>query len=209
MPTNYKNVYGTSRAKGNFLASEVGKKLETRDFNDVVATLCTEVVEAGGKTVKVIKKGKLYPANTANAVGVVFEDVYPDADGNYVGSLMTGGYVWEDRLEDVPVSAANTSLKALGLYILKHYTVERPDFGNGELIQLAKPSVTVSSGVATWGAVSHAENYIVFVDGEFAAMTDQTSATIEGKAGQKVTVVATGDYKTYRNSELSNEVAYA
>ena len=51
MPKVYENVYGTSRAKGNFLASEVGKKLETRDFTALVDTLGVEETNANGEVV--------------------------------------------------------------------------------------------------------------------------------------------------------------
>lgn len=203
MPKVYENVYGTSREKGNFLASEVGKKLETRDFTEYASTLGTDVVDYNGKTVKVIKKGKVYPSNGNGALGIVFEDVYPDANGNYIGSLMTGGYVWEERLEDTIASAATTSLKALGLYVVKHPIVSRPKFGSNKLTKLAKPATltaTTSAGIS-FGSVSGATAYIVFVNDEVVSNTNQTTVGVTLKVGDVVDVIACGDYKATSNSD--------
>lgn len=205
MPKVYENVYGTSRAKGNFLASEVGKKLETRDFTSVAATLGVDEVDAYGKTIKVIKKGMVYPTNGSTAEGIVFEDVYPNEDGLYIGSLMTGGYVWKQRLEVEIASAAVTTLKALGLYVVEHYNVSRPDFGTNELVALATPTSITNTGTAiSWGTVANATGYIVLVNGILVGKTEETTITLEAAAtgGSKIEVIALGDYVTYKNSSV-------
>ena len=205
MPKVYENIYGTSRAKGNFLASEVGKKLETRDFTSVAASLGVDEVDAYGKTVKVIKKGMVYPTNTTNAEGIVFEDVYPNEDGLYIGSLMTGGYVYKQRLEVEIASAAVTTLKALGLYVVDHYEVSRPDFGTNELVALATPtSVTNTGTTISWGTVANATGYVVLVNGEAVGHTTETTITLKSAAtaGATIEVIALGDYVTYKNSAV-------
>lgn len=205
MPKVYENVYGTSRAKGNFLASEVGKRLETRDFTTLVDTLGVEETNANGEVVKVIKKGKVYPANTTNAEGIVFEDVYADVEGHYIGSLMTGGYVWKERLEDEIASAAVTTLKALGLYVVEHYDVSRPDFGTNELVALGTPTSVKNTGTTiSWDAVANAKGYVVLVNGEAAGQTTETTITLKSAAtsGAKIEVIALGDYVTYKNSAV-------
>lgn len=205
MPKVYENVYGTSRAKGNFLASEVGKKLETRDFTTLVDTLGVEETNANGEVVKVIKKGKVYPANTTNAEGIVFEDVYADVEGHYIGSLMTGGYVWKERLEDEIASAAVTTLKALGLYVVEHYDVSRPNFGTNELVALGTPTSVKNTGTTiSWDAVANAKGYVVLVNGEAAGQTTETTITLKSAAtsGAKIEVIALGDYVTYKNSAV-------
>lgn len=205
MPKVYENVYGTSRAKGNFLASEVGKKLETRDFTALVDTLGVEETNANGEVVKVIKKGKVYPANTTNAQGIVFEDVYADVEGHYIGSVMTGGYVWKERLEDEIASAAVTTLKALGLYVVEHPETVRPDFGTNELVALPTPtSVTNTGTTISWGAVANAKGYVVLVNGETAGQTTEATITLKSAAtsGAKIEVIALGDYVTYKNSAV-------
>lgn len=205
MPKVYENVYGTSRAKGNFLASEVGKRLETRDFTALVDTLGVEETNANGEVVKVIKKGKVYPANTTNAQGIVFEDVYADVEGHYIGSLMTGGYVWKERLEDEIASAAVTTLKALGLYVVEHYDVSRPDFGTNELVALGTPTSVKNTGTTiSWDAVANAKGYVVLVNGEAAGQTTETTITLKSAAtsGAKIEVIALGDYVTYKNSAV-------
>lgn len=205
MPKVYENVYGTSRAKGNFLASEVGKKLETRDFTALVDELGVEETNSNGEVVKVIKKGKVYPANTTNAEGIVFEDVYADVEGHYIGSLMTGGYVWKERLEDEIASAAVTTLKALGLYVVEHYDVSRPDFGTNELVALGTPTSVKNTGTTiSWDAVANAKGYVVLVNGEAAGQTTETTITLKSAAtsGAKIEVIALGDYVTYKNSAV-------
>lgn len=208
MPKVYENVYGTSRAKGNFLASEVGKKLETRDLTLGVDALGVEETNANGEVVKVIKKGKVYPANNTNAQGIVFEDIYPDAEGHYIGSIMTGGYVWKERLEDEIASAAITSLKALGLYVVEHPETVRPDFGTNQLKKFTVESVESDGKDINFNGLNNEEinNYcsgfvlrnkretLVFVNKENLSFTE----TMDNK--EEFEVIILGDYVHYEST---------
>lgn len=211
MPKSYENVLGTSRAKGNFLASEVGKRLETRDMTAVASTLGVNVTDINGATVKVIKAGKVYPANASGAEGIVFQDCYPDADGHYIGSLLTAGKVWGNRLEDTVVSAAKSSMTYIEFK--NHPDVIRPNFGSGELTQLDAPTFTISSGTASITTVVGNNGYAFFVDGVKIAQAGKnaTSVSLTGKAksGDKVTAITLGDYVDTKNSDYSAEVDFA
>lgn len=210
MPKVYENVYGTSRAKGNFLASEVGKRLETRDFTPLVDKLGVEETNANGEVVKVIKKGKVCPENTTNAQGIVFEDVYPDAEGHYIGSLMTGGYVWKERLEDEIASAAITTLKALGLYVVEHPETVRPDFGSNQLKKFTVGSAESIGKEVNLSGINDDEinNYcrgfilrnkretLVFANGGKLSFTE----TMENK--EEFEVIVLGDYVQFENTVI-------
>ena len=211
MPKTYENVFGTSRAKGSFLASEVGKRLETRDMTAVVNALGVDVVDTNGATIKVIKAGKVYPANASGAEGIVFQDCYPDSEGHYIGSILTAGKVWGNRLEDTVVAAAKNSLAYIEFK--NHPDVVRPDFGTGELTKLAAPSFTISSGTASITTVAGNNGYAFFVDGVKIAQAakDATSLSLSGlaTAGDKVVAITLGDYVDTKNSDYSVEVAFA
>lgn len=222
MPKVYENVYGTSRAKGNFLASEVGKRLETRDFTPLVNTLGVEETNANGEVVKVIKKGKVCPTNTTKAQGIVFEDVYPDAEGHYIGSLMTGGYVWKERLEDEIDSAAVTTLKALGLYVVEHPETVRPNFGSNNLKKLTPVQYVRSSGSGENGfevewhpvdenEINHTLGIAFFANGKFISAFEPTeSGKLNGvgnfngilEANTQISAMVLGDYEAYSNSDI-------
>lgn len=207
MPKSYSNVFGTSRAKGNFLASEVGKRLETRDMTAVAATLGVDVVDPSGATVKVIKAGYIYPSNASGAQGIVFEDVYPDAEGHYIGSLLTAGKVWGNRLSVVAVSGAKSSLPYIEFK--DHPEMTRPDFGTAELKELETPTrLNASANILSWIGSDDAIGYAILINGEPKATTERDSfdtlAAI-AEAGDKVSVMALGDYITYKNSEKSEE----
>lgn len=209
MPKSYSNVYGTSRAKGNFLASEVGKRLETRDMTAYAATLGVDVVDPSGATVKVIKAGYIYPSNASGAQGIVFEDVYPDAEGHYIGSLLTAGKVWGNRLSVVAASGAKSSLPYIEFK--DHPEMTRPDFGTTELTELEAPTnLSAATNILGWTGSDNTEDYAILINGEAKATSfgatrfDPLSGI--AKAGDKVSVMALGDYITYKNSEKSEEI---
>lgn len=217
MPKVYENVYGTSRAKGNFLASEVGKKLETRDFTPLVETLGVEETNANGEVVKVIKKGKVCPANTTKAQGIVFEDVYPDAEGHYIGSLMTGGYVWKERLEDEIDSAAVTTLKALGLYVVEHPETVRPDFGTNQLKKFTVEGVDSSGTEIVFRGLNddeinnYCEGYILRNKRETLILGSEESLSftevMENK--EEFEVIILGDYVRFENTVVKGVCHHA
>lgn len=217
MPKVYENVYGTSRAKGNFLASEVGKRLETRDFTPLVDTLGVEETNANGEVVKVIKKGKVCPTNTTKAQGIVFEDVYPDVEGHYIGSLMTGGYVWKERLEDEIDSAAVTTLKALGLYVVEHPETVRPDFGTNQLKKFTVGNVESSgrevnlSGFNDDEINNYCRGFILRNKRETLVFTSEGelsfTETMENK--EEFEVIVLGDYVHFENAVVKGVCYHA
>ena len=75
---------------------------------------------------KYVKMGTIYPANTADAIGIVYEDV-DVSSGDMPGSVVTKGTVYLDRLPTAPVSAAQTALEGLGFkFVATSPTVTRP-----------------------------------------------------------------------------------
>lgn len=99
---------GVGYAPGWFLAEEICSR-HTREIAADHAQAKT--AENGGKYVPM---GAIYPANDANATGIVYEDV-DVSTGNMPGSVVTGGVVYLDRLPTVPESAAKTALEGLGI----------------------------------------------------------------------------------------------
>lgn len=212
MPKIREGLYETNRTKGNFLASEVGLRLETRDMTAVAASLGVNVVDAvTGATVKVIKAGYVYPSNAAAAEGIVFEDCYPNENGLYIGSLMTAGKVWENRLSVTAASAAKADLPFIEFK--NHPEAVRPDFGSIELTKLTAPTIAFVSGVASWTGISHNDGYAFFVDGVKVAVAakNATSIDLSGvcQSGDYVQAMTIGDYVDYKNSDLATPVAFA
>ncbi len=85
-----------------FIASEVGLRTIAYEFSNSGLSADDE-----GKII--IEGGTVYPSNDANAVGIVFEDV-DVTDGDFAGSLIVGGYIYENRLPDDVESAAKAVL---------------------------------------------------------------------------------------------------
>lgn len=94
----------TGEARANFLDSEVGLVLKTRE---IPATLGVQ----DGKY-KIVKAGTPFPSNDANAVGLVFEDI-DVTDGNMPGAVMLAGRVLAQRL--TLASEAKTALSGKGI----------------------------------------------------------------------------------------------
>ena len=68
--------------------------------------------------------------------------------------------------------------------------------------KLATPSVTVSGGIASWGAIENAKGYIYKINGGEEKLTAELS--VSGlSAGDTVTVCATTDEAAYVNSDWS------
>lgn len=105
-----KKSYGK---KINFLASEVGLRLKTAQFDATGVT-----ADANGK--KFVKGGTI-----VNGKGIVFEDV-DVTDGEHEGSLIVAGHILNDML---PVAATEEQITAFGkqgLYFEDAVTAERP-----------------------------------------------------------------------------------
>lgn len=98
----------------SFLASEVGIRTKTRQIEESMGT--------DG----IVKPGTIYPADGANAEGLVFETV-DVSSGAVPGPVMTAGEVYEDQLPAKPSEAAKTAMQKLGMvFIPTKPKTERP-----------------------------------------------------------------------------------
>lgn len=91
-----------------FLASEVGLRQIAYEFSN-------SGLSADDEGRIIIEGGTVYPSNDGDAVGIVFEDV-DVTDGNFAGSLIVAGYIYENRLPDDVEDTAKAVLNAKGLY---------------------------------------------------------------------------------------------
>ena len=107
------NDAGKVYAPGWFLAHDECVR-ETR-------TIPQEGATAAEDGAKYVKMGTIYPANTADAVGIVYEDV-DVTTGDMPGSVVTKGIVYEDRLPEAVDTYSSATVptggnpKELGLY---------------------------------------------------------------------------------------------
>lgn len=97
---------GHTYAPGWFLVNNEDCTRETKQISDSGVTADAD----GGKHVAM---GTVYPANDANAKGILYEDV-DVTNGPMPGSVVTAGTVYLDRLPVAPASAAKTALEGLG-----------------------------------------------------------------------------------------------
>ena len=106
-------VTGTNQP--NFLESEVGLVLKTREIPDTMG-----IVDG---TRKIVKAGTPFPADDDTAVGLVFTDA-DVTNGAVAGSVMVGGRVLRDRLS--VSSDAETVLAAVGITFVDAPDTIRP-----------------------------------------------------------------------------------
>lgn len=101
-----KTIHGS--VSPNWLASAECKRVKT-------ATATTALGTEDKETHRVtVKSGTIFPSNDSNAQGIVFSDV-DVTYGDYACSIMTSGFVYEDRLPVTLNSAAKTALEAAGI----------------------------------------------------------------------------------------------
>lgn len=106
------NITGTKRP--NFLESEVGLVLKTRD---IPAALGTQ-----DGNYKTVAPGTVYPSNDAQAVGIVFEAV-DVTNGDMPGSVLVAGRVLAEGLNIA--TAAKTALAGKGIVFVDTPAVTR------------------------------------------------------------------------------------
>lgn len=73
----------------------------------------TTISQALGKDFngrKIVKAGTIIPANDATAEGILANDV-DVTQGDAIGSQIEAGYIYKDRLPEVPTDEAVTALK--------------------------------------------------------------------------------------------------
>jgi len=109
---------GKAYQPGWFLASEECTRV-TREMSATGAA----TADNGGKYVKM---GTIYPANTTDAIGIVYEDV-DVTTGNMPGSVVTKGIVYLDRLPVAPANGVQAALEGKGFtFIATSPAVTRP-----------------------------------------------------------------------------------
>lgn len=91
----------------NILESEVGLVLKTYTAD------ATNAITVNDK--KIIKAGSVYPTNTNDAKGIVFEDVDMTDDAKRPISVIVAGRVLEKRLPVTVDETAKTELIAQGI----------------------------------------------------------------------------------------------
>lgn len=91
----------------NILESEVGLVLKTYTADATNATTVNDK--------KIIKAGSVYPTNTTDAKGIVFEDVDMTDDAKRPISVIVAGRVLEKRLPVTVDETAKTELTAQGI----------------------------------------------------------------------------------------------
>ena len=130
---------------GTFVNSETGAKTYAAGYflaSEECTRVTAKILQAKGTTVgstKVVPAGTVYPSNDGYAVGIVYEDV-DVTNGDNVGSLVTGGIVYEDRLPAAIEDAAESALTGIRV-ITTSPSVTRPAWISGDLISLTVASV--------------------------------------------------------------------
>jgi hypothetical protein len=89
------------------LASATGLITKTYQISD-------EGVAADEYGRKSVLAGAIYPANSAEAAGIIFDDVDVTA-GPHEGSVIVAGRIFQDRLPEALSDEAAAALKASGI----------------------------------------------------------------------------------------------
>lgn len=173
------NITGTKRP--NFLESEVGLVLKTRD---IPASLGTQ-----DGNYKTVAPGTVYPSNDAQAVGIVFEAV-DVTNGGMPGSVLVAGRVLAEGLNIA--SAAKTALAGKGIVF-----VDTPAITRGYAVTYDKND---GSGTPPVDSNSYFEGSVAKVSTEYPLTKSNNTQTgwSTTKGGAAVTEVEmTGDVTLY------------
>lgn len=101
------NTTGKVFAPGYFLAYEDEKVV--RVTKTIPADHAQAVTVDGGKYVPA---GAIFPSNDANAIGILYEDV-DVSKGSAMGSVVTKGTVYKNRLPAAPVAVAASAMTGI------------------------------------------------------------------------------------------------
>lgn len=74
-------------------------------YNDHYVAMPYNCAEIAPNAEGIIPAGTLIPANDATAIGVLLHDVKPDENPN--GTIVTHGYINEDKMPEAPASTVN------------------------------------------------------------------------------------------------------
>lgn len=120
----------------------------------------------------IVPAGAVIPANGSSAVGILYEDI-DVTDGDAIGSIVTRGVIYEDRLPAALVSDAKTALT--GIKIASPVAVVRPAiFGKFKTITVASEEGASSGKTAitvTGYTLGTGESYVYKTDSTAAPTT--------------------------------------
>lgn len=185
-------------APGYFLASAECERQTIQVAQNHAAVVTTA---DGGKYVPA---GAVIPANGGSAKGILYEDV-DVTTGAMPGSIVTKGTIYEDRLPASLASAAKTAMPGITV-IASTPAADRPDFGPGELAEIAVVSAAGTAAGDTALTITYTqgsgESYLYKTDSSKApeigynAIPDYSwtpwdgSSDITATTGHKITVVS-------------------
>lgn len=191
---------GYGWAAGHFLAAGSDETC-IRETMTIAANHAQAVTRTDGR--KVVPAGAVIPANGATAKGILYEDI-DVTDGAKMGSVVTAGTIYGDRLPAALDSAAATALT--GITVVTSPTITRPDYFNKSFAQLTVESaagtaagdtaVTVSGySLETGEAFKYqvGDNAVDLTLGDELAGTWNTytaGTDITATTGKKITVAA-------------------
>ena len=189
---------GSTFNNGFFLLDEEDSLRETA----LISKNHTQAVTRENR--KIVPMGAVVPSNDGNAIGLLYEDIDVTED-DALGSVVTRGKVYEDRLPASVESAAKAVLT--GLQFVTSPNVVRPSIF-AKFAKLAVASVAGSSSgktaiTVTGYTLKAGESLVYKTDASAAptvdADTDLTSWTswngtdqLTATTGHKITVVAKG-----------------
>lgn len=130
---------GYGWAAGHFLVND-----ETciRKTMTIAANHAQAVTRTDGRTV--VPAGAVIPSNDGNAVGILYEDI-DVTEGAKMGSVVTEGTVYEDRLPAAIESAAESAMTGITV-ITTSPAITRPDYFSKAFVGL---TVTSTEGAAS------------------------------------------------------------
>lgn len=162
------SLKGTTFEAGFFLVDDEACLRETT----TVSADHAQAVEFDGR--KIVRMGSVIPANDATAKGILYEDI-DVTDGDAMGSIVTRGVIYGDRLPAALESAAATALT--GIKVATEPAVFRPAIFAG----LGKITVASVAGTAAGDTKITASGYTL-KSGESLVYKVADAAT-EVKAG--------------------------
>ena len=174
----------STTATPNFLESEVGLVLKTRQVDNVGI----DADDFGNKTVVA---GTIYPTNDGNAEGIIFEDV-DVTNGEHAAPVLVAGRVLASRLPVAPSDAAKTALAAKGIILVTETDV--PVLASA--ISLNKTTLSISVGasetlVATVLPFNAADRTVTWTSSNTSKATVDENGVVTGKASGSATITAT------------------
>ena len=154
---------GTTFEAGFFLVDDEQCLRETA----LISANHAQKVARGQRTI--VPMGAVVPANDGTAVGILYEDI-DVTDGDALGSIVTKGTIYGDRLPATLASAAASALA--GITVKTAPAVVRP----AAFAKFATLSVASADGATTGTTKLTVTGYVPKVGESFVYSTDATTA---------------------------------